>query len=275
MQICESIGLDKSRAFRAFLIDFNVYGGEYNQVVNLLLHKKSKNLKSLIQLISVSLMLHDYNSTLKYCLDAVENLPSKHTPGQKNHVSSVSMNSPRRQLQFFALSKDQVLSYVIDVIILCLKDRIILSLKPSDLGIGHLLVLSQFDWPNQVQLFLTCMSFIRNSSKSHAFQSHPKFVYPCFFNYIFIPDVIEEFMNLLEMKDVTLELKPLSGSSLGAPLKTSSKGITTRGVNKGVKEEIKSSLISQMKISKTQVPNELFIDFINREIRAFLACLNK
>jgi len=118
------------------------------------------------------------------------------------------------------------------------------------------------------------MSCIRNGPKVHTLQSQPKFVYQHFFSYIFIPDIIEEFMSIVETKDILLELKP-SNSALGAPLKTSSKIITTRGVNKGFKEENRSALVQQMKVSKTQVPNELFIEFINKEIRSFIASVHK
>ena len=138
-----------------------------------------------------------------------------------------------------------------------------------------MLVLSQYKWPQNLKLFLTCVSFIKNSiAKVHGSQSLQKFVYQIFFSYIFIPDIIEEFMSIADKGAVLLELKP-STSTLGTPLKTSSKMMTTRGVNKGFKEENRSALIQQMKVSKTQIPNQLFIEFINKEIRAFLTSIQK
>jgi hypothetical protein len=275
--ISESIGLDKCRSYRSFLIDSCIYRADYNQVVESLVRKKSINLKSNLQLISVSSMLHDYNQTLKYCLDSIEILPLKHSTSTKETQypkGTQESSNCTRILFFLRLNVDDIMRYIIQMIILCLKDRVILSLKPSDLGIGHLIVLSQYLWPNQIELFLTCMSCIRNGAKVHTLQSQPKFVYQYFFNYIFIPDIIEEFMSIVEMKDILLELKP-SNATLGAPIKTSSKIITTRGVNKGAKEEIRGLLVQQMKVSKTQIQNELFIDFINKEIRSFLASIHK
>jgi hypothetical protein len=222
-------------------------------------------------------MLHDYSQTLKYCLDSIEILPLKHSTSTKEtqHPKGTQESSNCARLLFFLrLNVDDIMRYIIQMIVLCLKDRVILSLKPSDLGIGHLIVLSQYLWPNQIELFLTCMSCIRNGAKVHTLQSQPKFVYQYFFNYIFIPDIIEEFMSIVEMKDILLELKQ-SNATLGAPIKTSSKIITTRGVNKGAKEEIRALLVQQMKVSKTQIPNELFTDFINKEIRSFLASIHK
>ena len=223
-------------------------------------------------------MLHDCSATLKHCLDAVEYLPHCKNTASKDTTSpdlSIISGVSSRQLTFLSLTIDHIINYIIKVIILCLKEKVLFSLKPSDLGVGHLLVLSQYKWPTSLQLFLTCVAFIReDTSKVQSPQSQPKFSYPNFLNYIFIPDIIEEFMSMVEIGKMQVELKS-STSTLGTSLKTSSKIITTRGVNKGVKEENRSALQQQMQVSKTQIPNELFIEFINKEIRTFLASINK
>lgn len=225
-------------------------------------------------------MLHDYSATLKHCLDSIECLPllkNNSTALIKDVLTDQSQESGvgLRQLIFLPLTIDYIISYIIGVIILCLKERVLFSLKPSDVGVGHILVLSQYKWPQSLKLFLTCVSFIKNSSaKVLGSQSQQKFVYQNFFSYIFIPEIIEEFMSIADMGTILLELKP-STSTLGTPLKTSSKMMTTRGVNKGFKEESRSALIQQMKVSKTQIQNQLFVEFINKEIRAFLTTIQK
>ncbi|XP_054162857.1 integrator complex subunit 10-like [Oppia nitens] len=287
LKLSELIGLKSCESYQSFVIDSNIYRGEYSEVFSLIANRKSNTIKNSLQLISVSLMIHDYNSTLKYCLEAIECLPLKSPSSTvcdsvitvKEDVNCLSktsqlMDSSSRQLVFIQLSIDEIMNYLIEVIIQCLKDRILLSLKPSDIGLGHLIVLCQYKWPNNLQLFLACISCVRNAatnggnngSQSSSSASQPKFIYPYFFNYIFIPDIIEEFMNLVEKKVILLELKPSPSAALGAQLKTSSKVMTTRGVNKGFIEENRSSLIQQMKVSKTMISNELFIDFINKEI---------
>ena len=223
-------------------------------------------------------MLHDYSATLKHCLDAIECLPHlKSTAANRVVADDQSQESVLglRQLIFLSLTVDDIINYLIKVVILCLKERVLFSLKPSDLGVGHLLVLSQYKWPHNLKLFLTCVSFVKKScAKIVGSQSQQKFVYQNFFSYVFIPDIIEEFMSIADLGTILLELKP-STSTLGTPLKTSSKMMTTRGVNKGFKEESRSALIQQMKVSKTLIPNQLFIEFINKEIRSFLTSIQK
>ncbi|CAG2106093.1 unnamed protein product [Medioppia subpectinata] len=252
-KISEIIGLNSCQSYHSFVIDSNIYRAEYNEVLTQIVNRKTANIK-------ISLMLHDYNSTLKHCLDSIEllpqlkNNPSNDTKSKDNAITNSSTHetsASARQLYFLPLTVDDILNYIIEVIILCLKDRVLLSLKPSDLGIGHLLVLSQYKWPKNVELFLICMSSIRNCGKAHgSSQSHQKFTYHYFFNYVFIPDIIEDVMSIIDKREIALELKP--SSALGAQLKTSSKVITTRGVNKGFIEENKSALIQQMKDSTSQ-----------------------
>ena len=223
-------------------------------------------------------MLHDYSATLKHCLDSIECLPLQKScsstavrDNQRTDTTDADSSVCSRRLIFLTLNVDDILNYIIGVIILCLKERVLFSLKPSDLGVGHLLVLSQYRWPMNLKLFLTCASFIKSGgAKGMGSQSQPKFVYQNFFNYVFIPDIIEEFMSIVELGTVLLELKPLT-STLGTPLKTSTKMMTTRGVNKSFKEENRTALTQQMNVSKSQIPNQLFIDFINKEIRSFVA----
>ena len=237
-----------------------------------MLKKKSSNLKRNVQLVSISLMLHDCGSILKYSLDVIENLMQIYgaNSNEKSEKMSPSGNS-YRQLRLIPLCVDDVVRYIVEVIIFCLKDRVILSLKPSDIGIGHLLVLSQYNWPEHVELFYSCMSIIKKSAKTVNVQNPQKFVYHCFLNYIFIPDIIEEFMNLVN-DDIIIDIK--GTASLGSPLKATTKAVT-RGVNKGVKEELKFALLNQMKNSKTYIPNDIFIEFINKEIKIFFQNLAK
>lgn len=279
-KISETIGLKECPLYNSFLIDAHLYRGDHNQVVSQLIATKTFNMKANLQLISSALMLHDCSATLKHCLDAIEYLPHCKTSakevvttGGDCQPSANTSGVSWRELSFLSLTVEDIIDYIIRVIIVCLKEKVLFSLRPSDLGVGHLLVLSQYKWPTSLQLFLTCVAFIRQEgAKAHGPQSQPKFVYHNFFSYIFVPDIIEEFMSIVDTGKVVLELKP-STSTLGTPL--SNKIITTRGVNKGVKEEIRTALQQQMQVSKTSLDSQLFVEFVNKEIRTFLAVINK
>lgn len=270
-KIIADIGLDlQCRCYRSFLIDYKIHAGEYDEVARELLNKKTKTLSTFVQLVSVTSLLRDNNASLQHCIDAVERLQVSVTnPTLPQCDKSEPFSNASRQLLFISTSTGDVTRYVVKVVISILREKVIMSVKPSDNGIGHLIVLAQFDWPAQFELFMTCVNLIKNPKPQ---QSITKFVYPHFLNYVFIPDVLEEFMSLVQ-EGFTLEIK--GGSSTLPSIKSTSKTMTTRGVNKGFKEEMKAALVLQMKSAKTTIPNELFIEFIKKEIKAFFQHPNK
>lgn len=154
----------------------------------------------------------------------------------------------------------------------------------NDVIIGHAIVLSQFDWPKESRLYDFCISWIRaNKPKSttpQTLSATTKFTYPEFFSYIRNPNIIEDFMSLLN-QGYTLDIKgPGTGNtgsgsqnSTGSSTRgnigsstRSSKMITTRGVNKTFKEDLKVALISQMKNSSIVLPLELIVEFLQEAL---------
>lgn len=251
-------------------------------------------LQPVIQAISDSLSVYDYKTTFQNCIIAVDLLRNKvpgliaddldgdGSNGEDNMVTPKwgcdpgiiggrRLSSGRDPHQSLHLSKESVMEFVVDSLVTALKATTFLSIKPSDTSIGHLIVLSQYRWPKYVDIFKTCISCIRKpleqlpvtGSKAVQPGLH-KFSYPPFSEYVFLPDFLEEFAYLATDERLTLVLHCPTAS-------TQTKSMTTRGVNKGAKEELRSSLVSQMKRSRNAVDSELMIDFISSTLRPFLS----
>lgn len=147
----------------------------------------------------------------------------------------------------------------------------------TDTIVGHTIALSQFDWPKYAHVYELCIEWIRNSKPKsvtpQCLSDATKFTYPEFFQFVKNPTIIEDFMALLN-QGYTLDFKdnsPNSSSAANQPSTSrnssssssrSGKAITTRGVNKNFKEDLKVTLTAQMKNSISIVPLELMLDFI-------------
>lgn len=158
---------------------------------------------------SSSLMSYNYPLALKYSVEAVSKLHRMSDDREHDAQSKdlpFNANANGRQLFFIKFYASNILSYCIEVIISCLKDKFLLSVKPSDQGIGHLIVLTQYNWPKEADLFLKCIATIRKPTSASP-TTLAKFFYPPFCDYIFNPDMLEEFMALVNSDGIIIELK--------------------------------------------------------------------
>lgn len=183
-------------------------------------------------------------------------------------------------LFFDALS---VIRYTVDTLMHSLRPQAT-SLSPTaDSLVGHIIVMSQFDWPRELPIYEHCILWLReNKPKSttpQCLSASTKFTYSEFFQHIFNPNIIEDFMALLN-QGYTLDIKsaacPAQGTgnrshnSSGSSTR-SGKAITTRGVNKTFKEDLKIALIAQMKVSSILIPLDTISNFIQSTLIPFLA----
>ncbi|XP_053204364.1 integrator complex subunit 10-like [Panonychus citri] len=255
----------ESRAYQMLKQDCLIYRGNHDDCLASHEATSKIKIKSCLQSISSALMSYNYGLALKHSLDGVAMLTR--VPEMKEEDDKPKMESNHnggRQIVFINYNRNDILTYCIEVIIACLKDRVLLSVKPSDHGLGHLIVLSQYNWPKEVDLFLKCISTIRKPITGSP-TAPVKFVYLPFCDFIFNPDMLEEFMSLVNSKGITLEIKDQVTPQINKFAK-SSKTIT-RGVNKNAKEEIKTILVNQMKRSKLILEPSLFINFILNHIK--------
>lgn len=230
-----------------------------------------QTVRQMVQVISASLVVHDYKAAVHQAILAVQqlsHLPPGSPASDQENESECHSTPGLRTFRLLPLNQESVFSFCHTNIITCLKYTTLLSLKPADSGIGHLLVLSQYQWPRHVDVFRACISALTKpldslpTGRAAQPQIH-RFVYLPFMEYVQHPDLLEEFMALASDERLQLEL---SASGLAVKQQSGSSGngrmMTTRGVNKGAKEEVRQSLVKQMSDSRLDVGRDLILRFI-------------
>jgi len=209
------------------------------------------------------------------------------------------LDSPSKHLGFLFFDTLSLIRYVVDTMMDILKRYTSRFSTMSDVVVGHCIVLSQLDWPKEAALYERCVAWIRaNKPKSttpQCLSPSTKFTYPEFFQYITDPNIIEDFASLLN-EGYTLDISGSSGigsssisrstsagygagaTSVGAtgsertPTR-GSKTMTTRGVNRNFKDQLRFMLIDQMRLSSTIVPLSLITGFLQTSLIPYLTSL--
>ena len=237
LAVLKDIRLESYPAFLHFCKESSLYFGKYRDfLTQSIALDTEKKLKPVLQTISASLMMADRKSCLTYCVIACELLSKEESSEElvENVIQDDCKN--HRTLTFLSLKYSRIVDFVVSCIILCLKD------VPGDSCVGDLIVLCQYQWPKHVSTFKSCLTLVNQTKR---------FVYLDFASHVFHPEILEELMFL--SKEINMELKPV----------TSSKSMTTRGVNKNVKEEVKTVIRDQMNKSVV-LKEQNFIDFIRK-----------
>uniref|UniRef100_A0A6G1S950 Integrator complex subunit 10 n=1 Tax=Aceria tosichella TaxID=561515 RepID=A0A6G1S950_9ACAR len=259
------------------------------------------HLRALTQMVSCNIHLLDKDSTLKNIANLLSTIKQSGLIANDENYSTGNVIDEYRVI--FADSEEQAMGYLffdalsilryIVVVLMDILKRYVTHPNPnSDSMIGHAIVLSQVDWPEQIQTYDSCIAWIRaNKPKSttpQCLSALTKFTYPDFFNYIFDPNILEDFMALLN-EGITLDIKnSRQGSTATSPSNSqlnntstassrssggstrSGKAITTRGVNKTFKDDLKVTLIAQMKNSSALVPLDTIADFVQTSLVPYL-----
>ncbi|KAI1303683.1 Integrator complex subunit 10 [Halotydeus destructor] len=272
-------GVDKLSVYDCYRFDEKFFKAEYEDLVQQTRQKTDKGdlepftgLRCCLQVMSASMMQSDYQSASTHALYAADLIKANVVPSSSSTLANQrgpkSRNAEQvslaRQLYFIESSSSKVLEYSIEVMIQCLKQTVLKTVKPTETGLGHLIVLCQYEWPKYVELFMQVTSAIEAPLASVGGRGQPnshRFTYMTFMDYVFIPDILEEFMSLASNDHLVLELSP------GLGTKPAGKSMTTRGVNKGAKEEVKVALVNQMSRARNQIDDDMFIDFILKSMR--------
>ena len=231
------------------------------------------------------------------------------TAGASLLQGSSSSSNLIRQLIILPLTLDNLISFTVDACICVLKKTVLLSvMQPYDLGLGHLVVLCQYHWPYYYEVFQRTVTTIlcRGTVAGGAVMGTAtagggnKFVYPLFCKYVHVPDIIEEFMSLVDEEKAAMirfDLNPISTSSGISPVGTSvitTSAIaamattdntdqplnlhSTRGMTRTYKEEMKTLLQRQMAMTTkttingddSEMSTQTIIEFLHHEIGPYL-----
>ncbi|KAJ9585375.1 hypothetical protein L9F63_002835 [Diploptera punctata] len=255
---------------QGFLIDAALYKGKFdeamNKVGNTIVVETGTyaNLRRHLRLASVFYCQGLFTRSLEHILQVVTFLPPSNTastPPSTNQLTNILMHSGQssRHLHFLPLSRSQVLQYCVKLLVAALKQQSLMSLRPDcDLAIGHIITLLQFDWPLEEELMTHLMEKICERGN---------FTYTLFLNYIVNVDVLEEFMYLSTEQGGGIALDILPSAQI-----TSQRRISTRGADKGVKEDFKLAMKRQVARSIEPLDN-LIIKFITTERELLLQAL--
>ncbi|PNF20874.1 hypothetical protein B7P43_G11190 [Cryptotermes secundus] len=243
-----------------FLIDATLYKGRFDEALNKIGNLAALDtgvnaaLRKYLRLASTLYCQGLFARSLEHILQVVTSLPSSSIlTSSAHHLTNVLLqpSQSNRHLHFLPLTRPQVLQYCVRLLVAALKHQCLPKLRPdNDLAIGHIITLLQFDWPLEEELMTHLMERIRQVGS---------FSYSLFQNYIVNVDVLEEFMYLSTEQGgcITLDIMP------SAQL-TSQRRISTRGADKGVKEDFKLAMKRQVARSLEPLDN-LIIKFLTSE----------
>lgn len=190
-------------------------------------------LEKSVRLLSLTLNSGTLNlQSFEHISSILQELPTT----QGNYLPTNTLVFNKRQLLLLPLTRRAVLQYCVKAIVVNLKKKLLADPNCPNLLIGNLLVLTQLDWPSDIEI--ANLVFERINQKR-------AFTYLLFPNYIINIDIIEEFMHLWYPDEVKLEFV-LSNQ-------TSNRRIGTRGSDKGVKEDFKQIIKQQVSRSNDDV----------------------
>lgn len=262
-------------------------------------------LRNLIQLVSCNVQKSDKTKTFDRIDEFINKirqiglLAIEESTTNDENDDEYKIVKEKEGLGYLHFDAPSMIRYCIDLFMDILGKFVMNSNIIADTSVGHTIVMSQFDWPRKCALYEHCLTWVRThkpkSTTPQCLSAATKFTYPEFFQFIHNPNIIEDFMAML-IQGYTLDIKGFNNSTEIIPSNsqtrgfgasqslsvTSSRGqssgsttrsgkaITTRGVNKSFKEDLKVALIAQMKSSTLITPLDTVCEFIQSSLIPFL-----
>ena len=164
-----------------------------------------------------------------------------------------------RHLRFLPLTRGGLISYCCRLVTAILQEKALQHNAGGDLAMGHILVVLQYNWPDQRELFNMMM---------HRVKKKESFSYPLFAQYVVNIEILEEIMYLstVEGGGVALDLFPGGGPGLGGARPG------TRGANRGEKEDFRQTMRRQAARSQEPI-DRIIVDFFAGHSDLILQCL--
>ncbi|XP_046417197.1 integrator complex subunit 10 isoform X2 [Neodiprion virginianus] len=236
-----------------FLTDLAMYKGLHRDTLSRL-SQESCNLSTELRLASSCYFLKDYKSMLEHIVLITSMLPVAR--------GKISMNltvPAVRHLHYLTLARNPVLQYCSRLLLASIKENFTIPGGVGDLALGHSMVLMQMDWPQEAGTLGIITERILNRGS---------FGYPLFQAYIICVDILEELTYLWTEHGGGVSLDIASGSGI-----LQSRRITTRGADKGVREEVKQAMRRQAARDGIEPMDDLIQRFIVNEKNAILHSL--
>lgn len=236
-----------------FLTDLAMYKGLHRDTLGRL-SQESGTLSAHLRMASSCYFLKDYKSMLEHIV-----LITSMLPVTRGRISTNLMVPAIRHLHYLTLARNPVLQYCCRLLLLSIKENFSIPGGVGDLALGHALVLMQMDWPQEAGT----LSII-----TERIISRGSFGYPLFQAYIICVDILEELTYLWTEHGGGVSLDIASSSGI-----LQSRRITTRGADKGVREEVKQAMRRQAARDGVEPLDDLLQRFIVNEKSAILHSL--
>ncbi|XP_077524982.1 integrator complex subunit 10 [Amblyomma americanum] len=258
-RLSQHIHMEEWPWFQSFLIESLIYQDQPKEAVAKLYKiaeatndPATKN-KVNLQLASCFHSFGEPSAACSKLLDVVCSLPETSVPASATpyHTPETLHRKPERKLVFACYDRTEVLCFCMKTLITCFKDKVLMQFSRDDLALGHLIVMTQYDWPEEEPLFRKLLDIIKKQGS---------FCYGLFFNYLINADMLEEFMYITTSNGggVTLDLLPTSTTQVGR------QRAVTRGVNKGAKEDLRLAMEKQVARCDDDL-EQLLVTFFKQE----------
>ncbi|KAL3221634.1 hypothetical protein MRX96_029265 [Rhipicephalus microplus] len=258
-RLSQHIRLDEWPWFQSFLIESLIYQDQHKEAIAKLYSAAdaatdptTKN-KVNLQMASCFYSCGESSAACSKLLDVVCSLPENSVAASATpyHTPETLHRKPERKLVFACYERTEVLRFCMKTLITCFKEKVLMQFSRDDLALGHLIVMTQYDWPEEEPLFVKLLDVIKKQGN---------FCYGLFFNYLINADMLEEFMYITTANGggVTLDLLPTSTTQVGR------QRAVTRGVNKGAKEDLKLAMEKQMARCDDDLEH-LLVHFVQQE----------
>ncbi|VVC32526.1 Integrator complex subunit 10 [Cinara cedri] len=228
-----------------FLNDIEFYQGKYKNLFKVVPSQES--IRRSLSLVNLYYCVQEFKKCAENIFEVVHQTKSFILNGK---LSMEIANPPEeREMYYIQIAKLPVLQYCVKIMIQILYSQ--LSNFPTDNDlIGHLLVLSQMVWPEGSEIAEDMYERIVKM---------PLFTYPQFSAYITNIDIIEAFMEIFESNDkCVLNIYPCVGPSLNSR-------ISTRGTGKGIKEDFRSAVKTQVQQYSEPIEETMLLFFMNEK----------
>ncbi|XP_044756158.1 integrator complex subunit 10 [Coccinella septempunctata] len=249
MKICNLLKIEPY--LNGFIADYMVYKGRFDELLSFFQKSNFEIISKSIRIAHIFYVKKNYSACFEQILLILPLLSTKNTG---NISTTLIVGGSHRHLHFLPLTHLAVLQYGVKLLLRCITENL-LDNNYHEFAIGHALVLTQLDWPQEDEFIPPLMEKIKLQGSFH---------YPLFQNYIINVDILEELTYLWTTQggQITLEIIPHLGQ----------RRIGTRGADKGAKEEIKQAIRRQVARSNEKLDDMLF-KFLTHERSQILQAL--
>jgi len=265
-KLCQHLRTDTWSWFPNFVIDSLIYQGRFTEALAKLQSScpTSGNQQAfLLKSAGILYSLGNHVAAVEQVLHVVTNLPEsdKDSPCLQPVLLSSSGSSAHNkpELHFMALHKSEIVQYCVSLLVACLRERAFKKVN-EDLCAGHLVVLIQYDWPRHSGLLQEILDQARRQGQ---------FTYQLFASYVIQANILEEFLYLGidQYGPVNVDIFPSSSTQIATQRR-----MTTRCVDKGAKEDFRSSMKRQLERHSENIHNTV-VRFMVQEREMILQAL--